>query len=242
MPSPLLKNGLRGKRRRRHRPRHHGRRLTHGTRGRGQSTRQDELVVQPPAQPPKPKPKPKPPPQLPPPPDTTHRNAERLLWRAGFGPRPGDVAHVVAVGIDAAVRELVHPTGSTNLIDPEPRDEDGNALAPEDAWGHDHLWWLDRMVRSDQPLVERMTLVWHDWFATSNDKIGSQHLMLQQNATIRANALGTFSDLITALTKVPAMLVWLERLENRVGDVNENYGREAMEVFTLGADPGAFTR
>src|SRR5881275_2008688 len=109
MPSTLLKTGLHRKRRRRHR--HHGRRLTHGPRGRGQSTRQDELIVQPPAQPPKPKPKPKPPPKLPPPPDTTHRNAERLLWRAGLGPRPGDVAHVVAVGIDAAVRELVRPSG-----------------------------------------------------------------------------------------------------------------------------------
>src|SRR5438477_11841350 len=114
MPSTLLKTGLHRKRRRRRR--HHGRRLTHGPRGRGQSTRQDELVVQPPAQPPKPKPKPKPPPKVPPPPDATHRNAERLLWRAGFGPRPGDVAHVVAAGIDAAVRELVHPTGSANLI------------------------------------------------------------------------------------------------------------------------------
>ena len=56
---------------------------------------------------------------------------------------------------------------------------------PEDAWGHDHLWWLDRMVRSDQPLVERMTLIWHDWFATSNDGVGQQQLMLDQNELFR---------------------------------------------------------
>src|SRR5213596_2104410 len=119
MPSTLLKPRLHRKRRRRHR--HHRRRLTHGPRGGGQSTRQDELIVQPPAQPPKPKPKPKPPPKLPPPPDTTHRNAERLLWRAGFGPRPGDVDAVVSKGLDATIKSLIYPSGSANLIGPEPR-------------------------------------------------------------------------------------------------------------------------
>ena len=226
-----------------HRKHHrlHGRRLHHGRRHRPRHQDEQVFVIEPPAQPPKPKPKPKPPPKLPPPPDTNHRNAERLLWRAGFGPRPGDVDHVVSVGIDAAVHELVYPTGTANLIGPAPRDEDGNALAPEDAWGHDHLWWVDRMVRSDQPLVERMTLIFHDWFATSNDKVGSQRMMLDQNATIRANALGTFKGLLTALTQDPAMLVWLDGIENRAGDVNENYGREVMELFTLGADRGAYT-
>ena len=56
---------------------------------------------------------------------------------------------------------------------------------PEDFWGHDHLWFLDRMVRTNQPLVERMTLVWHDWFATSNDGVGQQRLMLDQNELFR---------------------------------------------------------
>jgi uncharacterized protein (DUF1800 family) len=62
--------------------------------------------------------------------------------------------------------------------------------------------------------------------------------MLDQNATLRANALGSFGDLLTALTRDPAMLLWLDGIENRVGDANENYGREVMELFTLGADRG----
>ena len=57
---------------------------------------------------------------------------------------------------------------------------------PYDAWGHDHVWWLDRMVRTSRPLVERMTLIWHDWFATSNNGVGSQRLMLNQNQLFRA--------------------------------------------------------
>ena len=56
-------------------------------------------------------------------------------------------------------------------VGPAPHDGDGGPLAPRDAWGHDHCWWLDRMVRSQAPLVERMTLVWHDWFATSKDGV-----------------------------------------------------------------------
>ena len=55
---------------------------------------------------------------------------------------------------------------------PPPHDQDGHPLAPADAWGHDHLWWLDRMLRTNRPLTERMTLVWHDWFATSNEGVG----------------------------------------------------------------------
>ena len=201
----------------------------------------DEPVVMPPRGVPKPPPKPKPGPKPPPLPDTSHQNAERLLWRAGFGPRPGDVDRVVKNGLQATIHSLVYPSGAANLTGPAPRDADGNALAPADAWGHDHLWWLDRMVRSDQQLVERMTLVFHDWFATSNDKVGSQQMMLDQNATIRTHALGSFRDLLTELTIDPAMLIWLDGIDNRAGDANENYGREVMELFTLGADRGAYT-
>ena len=169
------------------------------------------------------------------------REAQRLLWRAGFGPRPGDVDRLVAMGLDAAVASLVHPSGDARLIGPEPHTEDGAPLSPEDLWGHDHCWWLDRMVRSDQPLVERMTLVWHDWFATSDDKVGNRRQMLAQNATLRAGALGSFADLLQALTVDEAMLVWLDGIDNSKASPNENYAREIMELFALGADRGAYT-
>jgi hypothetical protein len=233
MPSTLLE-----KRRRRRRAR--ARHAAHAKKRRRREYR-DEPVFMPPRRPGKPPPHPKPGAKPPPPPPVSHRRAERLLWRAGFGPRPGDVARVVKAGIPATVHQLVHPSGPAQLVGPAPRDDDGNALAPEDAWGHDHLWWLDRMVRSNQQLVERMTLIWHDWFATSNDKVGDQRMMLQQNATIRAHALGSFKDMLSALTVDPAMLLWLDGVENRARDVNENYAREVMELFTLGADRGAYS-
>lgn len=167
--------------------------------------------------------------------------AERLLWRAGFGPKPGDAARLAAMGLDAAVASLVHPQGDAKLVGPEPSDGNGGPIAPLDIWGHDCVWWLDRMVRSDQPLVERMTLIWHDWFANSRDKVGSAKLMLDQNALFRRNALGSFADLLGQVTRDPAMLVFLDGIANVVRRPNENYAREVMELFTLGADRGAYT-
>src|SRR4029077_19345245 len=106
--------------------------------------------------------------------------AERLLWRAGFGPRPGEAQALARLGLEGAVHKLTHP-GQEDLVGPRPHDDKDRPLAPLDAWGHDHVWWLDKMVRTSRPLVERMALIWHDWFATSNNGVGSQRLMLNQN-------------------------------------------------------------
>jgi uncharacterized protein (DUF1800 family) len=163
------------------------------------------------------------------------REAQRLLWRAGFGPRPGEAE------ARAAVRSLTRPSGGATLAGAEPVTDDGSPLAPLDAWGHDHLWWLDRMVRSDQPLVERMTLIWHDWFATSNSDVNSQQLMRDQNELLRSRALGDFGELLRDVTIDPAMLIWLSGISNARWSPNENYAREMMELFTLGADRGAYT-
>src|SRR5919106_1705455 len=135
--------------------------------------------------------------------------AERLLWRAGFGPRKGEAARLAKKGLRGAVRSLTRPPAE-KLVGPEPTDPRGNPLAPFDAAGHDHMWWLDRMVRSNHPLVERMALVWH----------------------------GSFAQLLEDVTKDPAMLRWLNGDKNTVRSPNENYARELMELFTLGVNRG----
>jgi hypothetical protein len=173
--------------------------------------------------------------------DLGHAQLKRLLWRAGFGPRPGDVDALSGRALADVVQSLTRPQGDATLNGPAPHDDDGNPLAPQDSWGHDHLWWLDRMVRSDQQLVERMTLIWHDWFATSNDGVGSQSMMLAQNELFRRNALGSFKDMLLQVTVDQAMLTWLNGIDNRKGAPNENYARELMELFTLGAGRGAYS-
>ena len=163
--------------------------------------------------------------------------AERLLWRAGFGPRANEADELAKLGLADAVHSLVYP-GREHFVGREPHDDKGRPLAPYDAWGQDHIWWLDRMVRTSRPLVERMTLVWHDWFATSNQGVGSQRLMINQNNLFREHGLGSFHELLNRVTEDPAMLLWLNGTDNSRYSPNENYGREMMELFTLGAGRG----
>jgi uncharacterized protein (DUF1800 family) len=164
-----------------------------------------------------------------------------LLWRAGFGPTPGQAEALAGQPIEAVIHGMTRPSGAAVLHGPAPTDDEGNALAPADEWGQDHCWWLDRMVRSDQQLIERMTFIWHDWFANSNEKVNSQQRMLDQNQLFRENALGSFHDLFMAVTVNPAMLVFLDGIYNDKWEPNENYAREMMELFSLGADRGAYT-
>jgi len=209
-----------------------------------------EWVDSPPTDTPPPRPLPKPQdPNAPKPPQSFgvysgpfgRVQAKRLLDRAGFGPKPGQATDLAGKGLRDAVYSLTRPSGSANLVGPAPVDEDGVPIAPVDAWGHDHLWWLDRMIRSDQQLVERMALVFHDWFATSNDKVGKAQLMIDQSNLFRSGCFGSFRTLLENVTQNPAMLLWLDGVDNTRWNPNENYSREVQELFTLGADRGAYT-
>jgi uncharacterized protein (DUF1800 family) len=167
----------------------------------------------------------------------TEQQATRLLWRAGFGPKPGEAKRLAAMGLDGAVASLTRPSGPAQLIGRPPHGAQGQPLDPVNVWGDDHCWWLDRMVRSTHQLVERMTLVWHSWFATSLDG-ATAAWMLKQNRMMRSRALGNFHDLLVEVTRDPAMLMWLSGISNTKYSPNENYAREVMELFTLGADRG----
>jgi len=167
----------------------------------------------------------------------TEEQATRLLWRAGFGPRPGDAERLAKLGMHGAVAALTRPQGAARLIGAAPHDDHGEPLDPINTWGEDHCWWLDRMVRSDQPLIERMTLVWHSWFATS-EEASNARLMIKQNWMMRRHALGNFRQLLLDVTVDPAMLLWLNGNTNYKDSPNENYGREMLELFALGADRG----
>jgi uncharacterized protein (DUF1800 family) len=94
--------------------------------------------------------------------------------------------------------------------------------------------WLYRMILTPHPLQERLTLFWHDHFATSNAKVNNLGLMQRQIALLRRHALGSFPTLLTEIAKDPAMLIWLDATANRKAHPNENYAREVMELFTLG--------
>jgi hypothetical protein len=153
-----------------------------------------------------------------------------VFWRAGFGATPREARHWARRGKGATIHWLLNGGPS-----PAPRIKgariDGHHLDPENEWGHDVLWWLDRMIRSRHPLEEKLTLFWHDHFATTEQ---DTPLMLAQNKTLRRHALGRFPDLLEAVTRDPAMLLFLSLANSDKEAPNENYARELMELFTLG--------
>jgi uncharacterized protein (DUF1800 family) len=95
-------------------------------------------------------------------------------------------------------------------------------------------WWLDRMLKTAHPLREKMTLFWHNHFATSNEKVRNARFMLGQYGLVQAHALGGFRELLVAMGSDPAMMVWLDTVGSTKGNPNENYARELMELFSLG--------
>jgi uncharacterized protein (DUF1800 family) len=95
-------------------------------------------------------------------------------------------------------------------------------------------WWMFRMYAGPDPLGERLTLLWHNHFATSNEKVNDVPAMRQQNEIFRKLGRGPFGELLKAVAHDPALLVWLDAPANRKGQPNENLARELMELFTLG--------
>lgn len=165
------------------------------------------------------------------------RDIAHLMRRAGFGVTPEEWANYVQLGIDGTTDRLLHPE---NVVEPV------DALLQqmgEDIFNFDDLsslkrWWLFRMARTKRPLLEKMTLFWHNHFATANYKVENSRWMWQQNRLFRQHALGKFPALLKAVALDAAMLSWLDGNENRKGAANENFGRELLELFTLGVNGG----
>jgi uncharacterized protein (DUF1800 family) len=169
-----------------------------------------------------------------------------LLRRSGFGTTGAEVEAATRRGYEATVDALLHPgPAATSLPDlgPEPArpprsdDKDARTAYAQQLRMRSQtlaLWWLDRMVRTQQPLVERLTFTWHGHWATSIQKVRSPAMMLAQNQTLRELGRGDFRVLARAMVRDPALLVWLDGQKNKKGKPNENLARELMELFTLG--------
>lgn len=96
------------------------------------------------------------------------------------------------------------------------------------------LWWVDRMLTTNRPLEEKMTLFWHGHFPSSGQKIRDYRMLMAQQELFRENATGNFKDLLMGIAKDPAMLIYLDGRQNIKGRPNENFAREIMELFSLG--------
>ncbi len=160
-----------------------------------------------------------------------------LMRRAGFGARSDDYDNFAQIGLDKATTALLQPATVADPVDGLLQ-ETGDDYFDYDDLDSSKRWWLFRMARTRRPLVEKMTLFWHNHFSTAIYKVNNMKWMVQQNQLLRANALGSFPTLLKALVQDPAMLAWLDGGQNRKGAPNENFARELMELFTLGVNGG----
>ncbi|MEZ5065355.1 MAG: DUF1800 domain-containing protein [bacterium] len=195
------------------------------------------------------------------PPDRFDRAAAaHLLARAGFGGPPRDIDRLHALGLHGAVDSLLDFSGESivppdwvvpgveirhraeRLLEhPEPMTEDEIAQYTTRQRNRDlarttHTadWWFDRMYLTSTPLREKLTLFWHGHFATQTSKVQNGPAMWGQNQMFREYGAGPFAELLRQLCRDPAMLRYLDNDENRRGNPNENFGRELLELFTLG--------
>lgn len=157
-----------------------------------------------------------------------------LLRRFGLGASEAEVDFYSAGGWEKAVDRLLNYESVPEpvvyddefLMDPDGRMIPNPRLAQVACYS-----WL---LTTTRPLQAQMTLFWHDHFATSTEKVSNGPAMYRYWQVLQNNATGRFSDLLLAVSKNPAMLYWLDNIENLKGRPNENFAREVMELFTLG--------
>jgi uncharacterized protein (DUF1800 family) len=182
--------------------------------------------------------------------------ARHLLSRTGFGATPAEIRSLEALNYPAAVDKLLgsfRPKAATPAPDwvdkglaalrkqqQEARKEtrDGRAVVVQPPLQEEgrqlRNWWIEEMLATDQPLVERMVLFWHNHFTSSLNKTRYPGALYWQNDLFRSHAFGNFATLLKAVARDPAMLLYLDGVRNVSRQPNENFARELLELFTLG--------
>jgi len=157
--------------------------------------------------------------------------AAHLYRRAGFGASLAELRGAVQHGYHATlVRVFEGPAQPASLDFIKLGERIAGRNEPQEL----RAWWLYCILNGPVPLLEKLTLFWHNHFATSIAKVQRTDLMFNQNKLIRQHALGKFRPFLGDMSRDPAMLVWLDSNSNVKGKPNENYARELMELFSLG--------
>ncbi len=164
---------------------------------------------------------------------TERDKVAHLLRRFGLGASEAELDYYASGGLAGAIDKLLDVDGAPENFElpiTAFRRQDQPLVPMQAVVAH----WVMRLLTTRRPLLEKMTLFWHDHFATSAAKVAVPPLMYHQNEILRTGSLGKFEDLLTNVSKDPAMIFWLDNQENQVGKPNENFAREVMELFTLG--------
>jgi Protein of unknown function (DUF1800) len=163
-------------------------------------------------------------------------NVERvghIYRRAAFGATTAELDQGLKDGPARTIERLL--SGGPGLEEFEKSTENlAHSIANANNGRQIGAWWLYRMLYTPHPLREKLTLFWHNHFATSNSKVQNARFMLGQYELMYRHALENFATLLQEMSKNPAMIVWLDTRNSKKGSPNENYARELMELFSLG--------
>jgi uncharacterized protein (DUF1800 family) len=167
----------------------------------------------------------------------TYDECAHLLRRMSFGGSPAEIEVISSLGKEGAVDLLINYEQVDNRsLDDLLRSSFGFSNPfdfPRFNRGELQRWWFTRMVYTRRPFEEKMTLFWHNHFATSASKTGDLFIY-NQNLTLRSHALDQFDSLLLSVSQDPAMLLWLDGVTNVRGKPNENFARELQELFSMG--------
>ncbi|HEY4371902.1 MAG TPA: DUF1800 domain-containing protein [Burkholderiales bacterium] len=173
-----------------------------------------------------------------------------MLTRTGFAPSEAEVRQYTGLSREQAVERLLRGMRTEAQTPPpawvkeefeRPRVKE---MSQDERKAYQRLlaergfdlrdWWMSEMLTTSSPLTEHMTLFWHNHFVSSLQKVRVPQAMYRQNVLLRHYALGNFAEMLHAVAKDPAMMIYLDSQTNRKGAPNENFAREVMELFTMG--------
>jgi hypothetical protein len=157
-----------------------------------------------------------------------------LMRRAGFGASRDEIEARAWKGYEATVEELLHPelqppVDPYTLLRYQPA-----SLLPGGQPPMGNVNWMYHLVNTKRPLEEKMALFWHHVFATGNSKVDNYDQLLEQINLFREHGMGNYGELLLEVAKNPTMIFWLDNQQNHGTAVNENWGRELLELFSLG--------
>ena len=157
-----------------------------------------------------------------------------LMRRAGFGATREELEERAARGYAATVEELLNPETAAAADRYEFLRYHPSFWKPITSPGMGASAWLHAMLNTERVLEEKMALFWHQVFATGGSKLDHWHEMVNQIDLFRRAGMGNYRDLLLDLARNPAMIFWLDNCDNHADAVNENWGRELLELFSMG--------
>ena len=166
-------------------------------------------------------------------PSSSIEQIAHLMRRAGFGASHEELEAYAARGYEATVEELLNNDSPQSMPDDVIRryhQEQSGLMDPVSAG----QYWLYRMATTNAPLQEKMALFWHNVFATGYAKVVQGKVLTDQIRMFRRSGMGSFKSLLVELSRDPAMIIWLDNNDNHGEAINENYGRELLELFSMG--------